>query len=72
MYRWNCYVHTMRLFILAELDFPILWCNKCVFTYLHYYLSILRTVSMYCTLGVKVGNMKMNFNTGGTWRQVGQ
>ena len=23
-------------------------------------------------LGVKVRNMKMDFNTGGTWRQVGQ
>ena len=22
-----------------------------------------------CTLGVKVRNMKMDFNTGGTWRQ---
>ena len=25
-----------------------------------------------CLLGVKVRNMKMDFNTGGTWRQVGQ
>ena len=25
-----------------------------------------------CILGVKVRNMKMDFNTGGTWRRVGQ
>ena len=25
-----------------------------------------------CTLGVKVRNLKMDFNTGGTWRWVGQ
>ena len=25
-----------------------------------------------CTLDVKVRNMKMDFNTGGTWRRVGQ
>ena len=25
-----------------------------------------------CILGVKVQNMKMDFNTEGTWRQVGQ
>ena len=24
------------------------------------------------TIGVKVRNMKMDFNTGGTWHQVGQ
>ena len=24
------------------------------------------------TLGVKVRNLKMDFNTGGTWRRVGQ
>ena len=26
----------------------------------------------YTTLGVKVRNIKMDFNTGGTWRRVGQ
>ena len=25
-----------------------------------------------CTIDVQVRNMKMDFNTGGTWRRVGQ
>ena len=29
-------------------------------------------VSTTITLGVKVRNMKMDFNTGGTWRRVGK
>ena len=32
----------------------------------------LRKEIMTGKLGVKVLNMKMDFNTGGTWRQVGQ
>ena len=27
------------------------------------------TSDSYCSLGVKVRNMKMDFNTGGTWRR---
>ena len=33
--------------------------------------KVIKVCTMYI-LGVKVRNMKMDFNTGGTWRQVGQ
>ena len=39
------------------------------FQILHFHMSILVLLLL---LGVKAQNMKMDFNTGGTWRQVGQ
>ena len=42
-------------------------------TYLKYYYHVRAKHILYTsTRGVKVRNMKMDFNTGGTWRRVGQ
>ena len=34
--------------------------------------DLIHLFNVQCSVGVKVRNMKMDFNTGGTWRQVGQ
>ena len=48
--------------LLTPLDwYSTIWCS---------FISSLYIV--YTTLGVQVRNMKMDFNTRGTWRQVGQ
>ena len=34
--------------------------------------EVAKDTVLQCIVGVKVRNMKMDFNTGGTWRGVGQ
>ena len=35
-----------------------------------HYITLIMAKNGPCGLGVKVRNMKMDFNTGGTWRRV--
>ena len=67
---WNLTfkIANLAIFLLYSLSSLNCCGNHC----LHNNVATIPTICYMNSLGVKVQNMKMDFNTGDTWRRVGQ